>query len=70
MPPDRARTGHCRCGIHMARTGEHAGECEVMEQKMDRLTVHIGTRVGGQAATGEVAAVWQESLHSRDVHAE
>ncbi len=36
------------------RAGLHTGECEVVEGKMAGIAVHIGARVAGAAAPGEV----------------
>ena len=36
------------------RSGVHTGECEVIGEKIGGLAVHIGARVAGQAAAGEV----------------
>ena len=36
------------------RSGVHTGECEVMGSKIGGIAVHIGARVAGQAAPGEV----------------
>jgi pimeloyl-ACP methyl ester carboxylesterase len=36
------------------RAGVHTGECEVLDDKLSGLAVHIGARVAGQARAGEV----------------
>ena len=36
------------------RAGLHTGECEVMDEKVTGIAVHIGARVMGQAGPGEV----------------
>ena len=36
------------------RAGLHTGECEVLGDKLSGIAVHIGSRVAGQAAAGEV----------------
>jgi pimeloyl-ACP methyl ester carboxylesterase/class 3 adenylate cyclase len=36
------------------RAGVHTGECEVMGDKLGGIAVHIGARVAGQAAPGEI----------------
>jgi class 3 adenylate cyclase len=36
------------------RAGVHTGECEVLGEKLSGVAVHIGARVAGQAAPGEV----------------
>jgi pimeloyl-ACP methyl ester carboxylesterase len=38
------------------RVGLHTGECEVMEEKITGIAVHIGARVMGLAGPGEVLA--------------
>lgn len=49
-----AITGGVRpLGIEV-RTGVHTGECEVMEEKMGGIAVHVGARVAAQAAPSEV----------------
>jgi class 3 adenylate cyclase len=57
-----ARAIRCACtiretldavGLHM-RSGLHTGECEVMRDKLVGIAVHIGARVAGRAAPGEV----------------
>jgi len=42
-----------RLGVDV-RCGVHTGECEVIGEKIGGLAVHIGARVAGQAAPGEV----------------
>jgi class 3 adenylate cyclase len=36
------------------RAGVHTGECEVMGEKLGGIAVHIGSRVAGKAAPGEI----------------
>jgi class 3 adenylate cyclase len=36
------------------RAGLHAGECEVIDDKVGGITVHIGARVAARADPGEV----------------
>ena len=57
-----ARAIRCACaaveaitglGIEI-RAGVHTGECEVLGEKLSGVAVHIGARVAGQAAPGEV----------------
>ncbi len=57
-----ARAIRCACaavesitdlGIEI-RAGVHTGECEVVGEKLSGVAVHIGARVAGQAAPGEV----------------
>jgi pimeloyl-ACP methyl ester carboxylesterase len=36
------------------RAGVHTGECEVMGDKLGGIAVHIGSRVAGKAAPGEI----------------
>jgi class 3 adenylate cyclase len=57
-----ARAIRCACaaveaiaglGIEI-RAGVHTGECEVLGDKLSGVAVHIGARVAGQAAPGEV----------------
>jgi class 3 adenylate cyclase len=36
------------------RAGLHSGECEIMEDKIGGIAVHIGARVAAIAAAGEV----------------
>jgi len=57
-----ARAIRCACAIRDAvaplgiaiRAGLHTGECEVMGDKLSGIAVHIGARVAGNAASGEV----------------
>ncbi len=57
-----ARAIRCACAIRDAvvslgitiRAGLHTGECEVMDDKVSGIAVHIGARVMGQAGPGEV----------------
>ena len=57
-----ARAIHCACAIKKAlasfgvaiRTGLHTGECEILDNKVSGIAVHIGARVMGQAGPGEV----------------
>jgi class 3 adenylate cyclase len=57
-----ARAVLCACAIRDAvaalgvriRAGLHTGECEVMEDKLGGLAVHIGARVAAAAGPGEV----------------
>lgn len=57
-----ARAIRCACAIRDAvgelglqvRAGLHTGECEVLDGKVGGIAVHIGARVAGQAASGEV----------------
>jgi len=57
-----ARAIHCACAITEAvkglgisiRAGLHTGECEVSAGKVSGIAVHIGSRVMGQAGSGEV----------------
>jgi pimeloyl-ACP methyl ester carboxylesterase len=46
---DRARSQ----GLEI-RTGLHTGECEIMGEKLGGIAVHIGSRVAGKAAPGEI----------------
>ena len=36
------------------RAGLHTGECEIIDDKIAGIAVHIGARVAGQAQPGEV----------------
>jgi class 3 adenylate cyclase len=36
------------------RAGLHTGECEMMGEKLGGIAVHIGSRVAGKAAPGEI----------------
>jgi class 3 adenylate cyclase len=38
----------------MVRSGLHTGECELVDGKVEGIAVHIGARVAGEAAPGEV----------------
>ena len=57
-----ARAIHCAGAIRDAvtslgfsiRVGLHTGECEVMDEKVAGIAVHIGARVMSHAAPGEV----------------
>jgi pimeloyl-ACP methyl ester carboxylesterase/class 3 adenylate cyclase len=57
-----ARAVRCACSIVRAaqrlgldlRAGLHAGECEVMGDKLSGIAVHIGARVASVAGRGEV----------------
>ena len=57
-----ARAIRCACAAVVAitdlgieiRAGVHTGECEVLGEKLSGVAVHIGARVAGQAAAGEV----------------
>ena len=57
-----ARAVRCACAITEAvrelglevRAGLHTGECEVMDGKVGRIAVHIGSRVASKAEPGEV----------------
>lgn len=57
-----ARAIRCACGIRDAvrplglevRSGLHAGECEIVGEKIGGIAVHIGARVAAAAAPGEV----------------
>jgi class 3 adenylate cyclase len=57
-----ARGIRCACAIRDAvpsldikiRAGLHTGECEVMEEKVSGIAVHIGARVMEKANPGEV----------------
>ena len=57
-----ARAIRCACAIASAvselgleiRAGLHTGECEVVEEKMAGIAVHIGARVAAAEAAGEV----------------
>jgi class 3 adenylate cyclase len=47
-----------RDGLHElgleVRAGLHAGECELLDEKVGGIAVHIGSRVAAQATPGEV----------------
>jgi class 3 adenylate cyclase len=57
-----ARAIHCACAIRDAvtklglgiRVGVHTGECDIVDNKLAGLAVHIGARVAAQAREGEV----------------
>jgi len=57
-----ARAIRCACAVRDAlaelgldvRAGLHAGECELLDDKVGGIAVHIGARVSAQAAPGEV----------------
>jgi len=57
-----AQAVRCACAIVRAarrlgldvRVGLHAGECEVLEDKLSGIAVHIGARVASVASRGEV----------------
>jgi len=57
-----ARAIHCACAVRDAlaelgldvRAGLHAGECELLDEKVGGIAVHIGARVSAQAGPGEV----------------
>jgi class 3 adenylate cyclase len=57
-----ARAINCACAIRDGlaelglgvRAGLHAGECELLDEKVGGIAVHIGARVAGQAQPGEV----------------
>jgi class 3 adenylate cyclase len=57
-----ARAIRCACAIRdslgelglEARAGLHAGECELLDEKVGGIAVHIGARVAAQAQPGEV----------------
>jgi class 3 adenylate cyclase len=57
-----ARAIRCACAIREAvtslgitiRAGLHTGECEVMDEKVTGIAVHIGARVMGQAGPDEI----------------
>jgi class 3 adenylate cyclase len=57
-----ARAISCACAIRAAlvelgldvRAGLHAGECELLDDKVGGIAVHIGARVATQAQPGEV----------------
>src|SRR5262249_47666486 len=66
-----ARAIRCACKIRddvrplgiEVRSGLHAGECEVVGEKISGIAVHIGARVAAAAAPGEVFV----SNHVRDL---
>ena len=57
-----ARAIGCACAIRSAvgelglevRAGLHTGECELLDEKVGGIAVHIGARVAAQADAGEV----------------
>jgi class 3 adenylate cyclase len=57
-----ARAIHCACAIRDGlgelgleiRAGLHAGECELLDEKVGGIAVHIGARVAALAHPGEV----------------
>jgi len=57
-----ARGIHCACAVRDSlgelgldvRAGLHAGECELLDDKVGGIAVHIGARVAAQAQSGEV----------------
>jgi class 3 adenylate cyclase len=57
-----ARAIHCACSIRDGlgelgleiRAGLHAGECELLDEKVGGIAVHIGARVAALAHPGEV----------------
>ncbi len=57
-----ARAIRCACAVRDSlgeldvdvRAGLHTGECELLEQKVGGIAVHIGARVVSQAEAGEV----------------
>ncbi|MHB8588997.1 MAG: adenylate/guanylate cyclase domain-containing protein [Candidatus Dormibacteraceae bacterium] len=57
-----ARAIRCACAIADSlrelgidvRAGLHTGECEIVGEKLGGIAVHIGARVAGQAAPGEI----------------
>ena len=57
-----ARAIRCACAIADSmrelgvevRAGLHTGECEIVGEKLAGIAVHIGARVAGQAAPGEI----------------
>ena len=57
-----ARAVRCACAIRDSlvelgldiRAGLHAGECELLDDKVGGIAVHIGARVAAQAKSGEV----------------
>jgi class 3 adenylate cyclase len=50
----RAITGEDSADALEVRAGLHTGECEVLEDDLAGVAVHIGARVGGLAAPREV----------------
>jgi len=61
-PPGATRAIRCAAAIHKAvrtlgleiRTGLHAGECELVEDAVRGIAVHIGARVMAKAGADEV----------------
>ncbi len=59
-----ARAVRCACAIRdevtglglEIRAGVHTGECQIIDQKLGGIAVHIGARVAHQAGAGEVLA--------------
>jgi class 3 adenylate cyclase len=57
-----ARAIGCACAIRdslgelslAVRAGLHAGECELLDEKIGGIAVHIGARIAAQAQPGEV----------------
>ena len=57
-----ARAIHCACAIRDSvqtlglevRSGVHTGECEIVDDKVTGIAVHIGARVASLAGAGEV----------------
>ena len=57
-----ARAINCACAVRDAvaelgldvRAGLHAGECELLDEKVGGIAVHIGARVAARAEPGEV----------------
>jgi class 3 adenylate cyclase len=47
------RDGLGELGLEI-RAGLHTGECELLEEKVGGIAVHIGARVAAQAQSGEV----------------
>ena len=47
------REGARAHGIEI-RAGVHTGECEIIGEKLGGIAVHIGSRVAGKAAPGEI----------------
>ncbi len=66
------RDGTQRLGVEV-RAGLHTGECELLADKLSGIAVHIGARVAGLAAPGEILVsstvrdlVAGSGLHFRD----
>jgi class 3 adenylate cyclase len=57
-----ARAIRCACAVRDSlselgldiRAGLHAGECELLDDKVTGIAVHVGARVAAQAGAGEV----------------